>query len=288
MPEAPQGLDKYVQQVPRFVLPPELTNPPVTPAEPPKEAKEVKPPVVEATTPETVKPETEAPPEEPENQEKNASRRFERRIDRLHRRAAEAQARSELLEKELAELRTKNTPQTSPTAPRMEDYTDVQEYAKAYAKHEKEQALKEFQQKQRDDANQSEQKALLSEWEAKVSKAAQKYDDFDEKVGDIKPTTPWAFAMMTEDNGPDIAVYLADHPAEVRKIAALRAVDQVKAIARLGDKLAAPQEKPKQPSKAPAPIDPVKGEGKVSNMEITPNQSPEEYRRIRDKVLGRK
>ena len=284
MPEAPQGVEKY--PVPRFVLPPELTNPKVeAPAEPPKEAKEVKPPVTEAVTPE---PETtEVKADEPEKQEKDASRRFERRIDRLHRRAAEAQARAELLEKELTELRTKSSPSPS-TAPRMEDYTDVQEYAKAYAKHEKEQALKEFQQKQRDDATQSEQKQLLSEWEAKVSKAAQKYDDFDEVVGEVKPTTPWAFAMMTEDNGPDIAHYLGNHPAEVRKIAALKAVDQVKAIARLGDKLAAPQEKPKKPSTAPAPIEPVKGEAKVNNMEITPNQSPEEYRKIRNKLLGRK
>jgi hypothetical protein len=55
-------------------------------------------------------PADEKPAPTPEEAEKRKSQsRFERRIDKLHRRAAEQQARADFFEKQLAELKTSTT-----------------------------------------------------------------------------------------------------------------------------------------------------------------------------------
>jgi hypothetical protein len=168
----------------------------------------------------------------------------------------------------------------------MEDFTDVQEYAKAVAAHERAEAIKEYEKKQRDAAIALQNQKLVQGWESGVSKAQAKYDDWDEVVGDIKPTTPWAYAMMEADNGPDIAYYLGSHPAEVRRIAALSPSSQFREIGKLELKLQAPAEPPKKPSKAPAPIEPVKGDAKSSVDEIEPQMDYEKYKKLGDKRFG--
>ena len=284
--------DRYADQIPRFILPPELTNKsaeaPKEPEKPKPEVKQEKPEVKAEAVEATV--ETEAPEKAEETTEKDpekaVSRRFERRIDRAHKRAAEAQARAELLERELTEIKAKSQPpQVSPNAPRMEDFTDVQEYAKAYAAHEKTQAIKEYEAKQRQTAQQAQSQKMAQEWEAKVSKAQAKYDDWDEVVGDIKPNTPWAYAMMEADNGHDIAHYLGTHLAEVKRIAALTPSSQFREIGKLELKLQAPVEPPKKPSKAPAPIEPVKGDAKSSGDDIEPQMEFEKYKKIGDRMF---
>ena len=287
--------DRYSDQIPRFVLPPELTNKPAeTPKEPEKpipEAKpEVKAEVIEEKAEATDQPEVETPEEKPDKDPEEAKRRresAERRIlNRAHKRAAEAQARAEFLEKELADLKAKSQPQAPANAPRMEDFTDVQEYAKAYATYEKDQAIKDYEKKQRDQAVAAQQQKLTQDWEAAVSKAQSKYDDWDEVVGDIKPTTPWSYALMEADNGPDIAHYLGTHPAEVKRIASLSPSSQFREIGKLELKLQAPPEPPKKPSKAPAPIEPVKGDAKVTD-ELAPQMDFEKYMKIGNKMFNK-
>ena len=286
--------DKYVDMVPRFTLPSELSNPDPsksvveTPAAPPPEAKEApKPPVAEAATPE---PKTEPEPtvEAPETEEKATSRRFERRIDRAHRRAAEAQARAELAERQLAEVKAQQAPKVSSTEPRMEDFTDVKEYAKAFANFEKENALKDYERKQRETVFQTRQVKMTQDWEARAVKASSKYEDFEEIVGDLKPTTPWAEAIMRSENGEDVAYHLGKHPQEARKIFSLEPQDQFLEIGRLSARLANVETKLKTPSKAPAPITPVQAEAKPSGNEIRENQPPEEYMKIGNKMFGRR
>ena len=284
--------DSYADQIPRFVLPPEFTNKPAeapkeTPKEPEKPVAEVKPEVKAEVVEAATEPEAKEPEETTEKDpEKATTRRFERRIDRAHKRAAEAQARAEFLEKELADLKAKSQPQAPANAPRMEDFTDVQEYAKAYATYEKDQAIKDYEKKQRDQAVAAQQQKLTQDWEAAVSKAQSKYDDWDEVVGDIKPTTPWSYALMEADNGPDIAHYLGTHPAEVKRIASLSPSSQFREIGKLELKLQAPPEPPKKPSKAPAPIEPVKGDAKVTD-ELAPQMDFEKYMKIGNKMFNK-
>src|SRR5258706_10652114 len=84
----------------------------------------------EAAPPGEEKPETtgETPPE------KRGKNRFERRLDKAYRKAAEAQGRADFLEKQLAEVRAQTPQQVAPGEPRLEDFNDIKKYAEAYAK----------------------------------------------------------------------------------------------------------------------------------------------------------
>ena len=54
----------------------------------------------------------------------------------------------------------------------MEDFTDVQEYAKAYANFEKENALKDYESKQRETVFQTRQTKMTQDWQAKARRLA--------------------------------------------------------------------------------------------------------------------
>ena len=278
----PEG--KWADQIPKFILPAEFQPPapePVVEAPKPAEAPAEPKPAEEATATEA-KPAEETTGKDPE---KATTRRFERRIDRAIRARAEAQAKADLLEKELTELKAKSVQPVLPGAPKMEDYTDVQEYAKAYAKFETDNVLKEREKKETESKTRAEQERLVQSWEEKVSEALTKYDDFDEIVGDLKPTTPWAVALMEEENGADIAHYLAKHQKEAQKIFSLAPLAQAREIGKLSLRLSQAPEAPKKPSKAPPPIAPVTGAAKVPDTEIKPQMSFEEYERIGRKMF---
>ena len=284
--------DKYADSVPRFVLPKELTNPPPD-ASP--EVKEVKPttPVIPAEPPQEAKPATEAvaipPVETPDTEaekdpEKASQRRFERRIDRAHRARAEALARAEAAERRLQEFESKQAPVPS-SKPKMEDFTDIAEFEKAVDKFAREEAVKDYENKQRDGQTQAATLRLTQAWDAKVTKGASQYDDFDEVVGDLKPTTAWASALMEAENGEEIAYFLGKHPKEAQRIIALSPLSQVREIGKLEVKLSLKAEAPKTPSKAPPPITPISGAAAVSPDEIKTNQPFEEYQKIGNKMF---
>ena len=282
MAEATQNI---VDSVPRFVLPKEFSNEPKpetkpeVPAAPPTEAK----PATEAvaTPPDSEAEITEDTGEETtgKDPEKPSTRRFERRIDRATRKAAEAQARAEILERELQEYKAKATAPTSATVgePKMEDYTDIKEYAKAYANFEKANAIKEYEANLSKTAQEKRVKQLVSDWDNKVKEADAKYDDFDEVVGEVKPTTAWGTALMMAENGHDVAYHLGKNLKEFRRIATLEPPQQFLEIGRLSATLAAKEEAPKKPSKAPAPINPVQGNAQVATGEYTEGMSPADY-----------
>lgn len=272
--------DKYV--IPKFTLPEAFTNPPETkpetPAAPPPEAK----PAAEAPATEPVLEKTEPETTGKDPESKPSQRSFDRKIDRLTRRVAEAEARAIEREKELAELKTKATPPPA-GEPKMEDFTDIKEYAKAFAEYEKKNAITEYESKQKQDAEKKEIDTLVANWDAKV--ADSKYDDFYDVVGDLKPTSPWSRAVMEEDNGDEVAYYLGKHLKEVQRIAGLSPLSQAREIGKLSFKLANAPDKPKQPSKAPAPIEPVSGTAVVATDEIKPNQDFESYRKVGNKMF---
>jgi hypothetical protein len=195
----------------------------------------------------------------PEQAAKREGRRFERRLGNALRREAEARAKAEAYERELSQLRQAQQPPADPGAPRIENFSDIEDFRKAVEKHAFERGLKESEAKRQAEARQREQVALMSAWEKKVDAASAKYEDFDEKVGELKPVNEFIVAIMDADNGADIAYYLGSHPDEVQRIAQLSPIAQMRAIGRLEAKLAAEPTEPKTPSKAPAPIKPVGG-----------------------------
>lgn len=209
-----------------------------------------------ATAPEGDKPDSTG--QDPEK--KRESRRFERRLDKAYRKAAEAQARAEFLEKQLNEMKASSAkPAEDPGAPRLDQFDDIEKYAAAKAKYEADRAVKDYQSRQQGETQKQYTARLSEAWESKADRGGSKYEDFDDVVGDIKPTTPWAAALMEAENGEEIAYYLGKNIKEAERIGKLPPLSQIREIGRLEQKLAAEPPKPKTPSKAPAPIVPLTG-----------------------------
>ena len=296
--------DEYAKAVPSFIvgkLPKEFSST----GEPVKEVSKPEVPAEAPAIPETPKPEAEAastPPETEEQKntdpeqdkettgkdpEKSSSRRFERRIDRATRKAAEAEAKAAAAERRAAELEARlNAPKVPEGAPKMEDYTDVAEYEKAARAHERQLAKKEFEKEQRESALKTEQEELNRGWEDQVSKAVDKYDDFEDVVGDLRPDTAWKEAIMRADNGADIAHFLGMHPKEASRIHALRSpAAQVLEIGKLSVKLSQATDAPKKPSKAPVPITPVTGGAEATGKSFAEPMPFEEYMKVGTKMF---
>lgn len=222
----------------------------------------------------------------PDPAEKRGTSRFERRISRLHREAAEARAERDLLRRQLEEIKPKEAP--DPGAPKLENFKDIEEYAAAKAKYESQKVLKEHQAKQQNETRQRAYAKLVEEWESKAARGSDKYEDFEEIVGDIKPTTPWSHAAMEADNAEEVLYYLGKNLKEVERIAALSPTAQIREIGKIEAKLAATPPKPATPSKAPAPITPLTGAAPVTERSIyEPNLPYEEFKKLRNKQLGR-
>ena len=256
------------------------------PEETPAPAESVKP--AQDTGDQATPPKTEGdtPKEEvvtPEQAAKREGRRFERRLDKAYRQRAEAQARAELLEKELAALKQPKAPEGEPKLEQF-DY-DPEKYAAAKAEYAKSQAGKDFEAKQRADAGKQSQQKLISAWEEKVERGADKYDDFNDVVGDLQPNNPLIQAIMDAENGEDIAYHLGKNPKEAKRIAELSPVSQVREIGKLEAKLLSTPEKPKAPSKAPAPITPLTGAASVASNEPSDEDDTATWMRKRNKQV---
>jgi hypothetical protein len=193
----------------------------------------------------------------PEQAAKREQRRAQNKLEKAFRQRAEAQAKAELLEKRLAELEKPKAPQGEP---KLEDFDyDPEKYAAAKADYAKSQATKDFEAKQATESHQKAHQKMLSDWEVKAERGADKYDDWQETVGDLQPNSPFVAAMMEAENGDDIAHYLGSNPKKANRIAQLSPLSQIREIGKLEAKLLLTPEKPKTPSKAPAPITPLTG-----------------------------
>ena len=249
-----------------------------------------------ADAPKPAESETASPPDgedkksatpDPEADKRKEQRRFEKRINRLHQRAAEEKARADLLERRLAESQPK-APE-DPGAPRLEQFDyDPEKYAAAKAEYAEKKALEKHTQAQRTQAERESVSRLVSSWEEKASAAEAKYDDFHEVVGELQPTNALTATIMDAENAGDVAYYLGKHLKEASRIAALPPLSAAREIGKLEAKLLAEAPKPKQPSKAPAPIDPLKGTGQVASATIGPEEEFQTFLKKRNAQLKRK
>jgi hypothetical protein len=167
----------------------------------------------------------------------------------------------------------------------MEDFTEIDKFAEATAKHAAEQAVREHETKRQQQSQSFARRQLAESWEAQVTKAEVKYDDFDEIVGDLKPDNPWSMALMGAENAADIAYYLGTHLKEVERIVSLDPLSQVREIGRLQAKLDAEPPKPKAPSQAPAPITPVSGTAGAASDLPLPSDDMETWMKKRQKQV---
>jgi hypothetical protein len=176
----------------------------------------------------------------------------------------EAQARAEALEAQLAKQRQ---PEPQQNKPSREQYNDDASYIDALTDWKIEQKLPQMVEK----ANvQKQQNTVQSEFAQREIKTKQEYPDYEDVIaenGNIPVPRETVEAILSSEHGPDIRYYLAKNPEQAQALNRMSPISAVREIGRIEAKIAGEKElksKPKQTTKAPPPISPVKtGTGTV-------------------------
>jgi hypothetical protein len=211
--------------------------------------------------------------------------KLEKRFSKVTKRAQDAEARAEQLEARLREVEARQNPQTiAQTAnvndkPQAGQFNDAFEYAEALAEWSAEKALKDRDIAESQRKAEEERNKVLKSWNEKVDKAKKEMPDFNDIVSSSTVLVSDAIrdAILESDVGPRILYHLAENPEIAEK---LNAGSMISALRQIG-KLEAQFEKKETPvseakpsvarSKAPAPINPIKGSSGVVDVGVDTN-----------------
>jgi hypothetical protein len=231
---------------------------------------------------ETPEPVAEAEQSEPKEAEKEANQEGERKQNpKLEKRFSEItkqreEARQEAqrerqarvdLEQRLAALEQQRQPQATNVdqEPQPSQFSDAFEYAKALAEFSTERALAERDRQVAQAKEQEAQQKIIQSWAQKVQDAKADLPDFDDLVAssDVVVNNAVRDAILESDVGPKILYHLAENNDLAKKIASLSPNAALREIGRLEARFEAkPETKQTAPvvkSKAPAPIQPIRG-----------------------------
>jgi hypothetical protein len=231
---------------------------------------------------ETPEPVAEAEQSEPKEAEKEANQegerkqnpKLEKRFSEITKQREEArqdaqrerQARVDL-EQRLAALEQQRQPQAINVdqEPQPSQFSDAFEYAKALAEFSTERALAERDRQVAQAREQEAQQKIIQSWAQKVQDAKAELPDFDDLVAssDVVVNNAVRDAILESDVGPKILYHLAENNDLAKKIASLSPNAALREIGRLEARFEAkPETKQTAPvvrSKAPAPIQPIRG-----------------------------
>jgi len=233
---------------------------------------------VEETEPEAE--ETQSEPKEAEKEanqegERKQNPKLEKRFSEITKQREEArkeaqnerQARVEL-EQRLAALEQQRQPQQAVNVdpePQPSQFNDAFEYAKALAEYSTEKALAERDRQMAQQREQEAQQKIIQSWAQKVQEAKAELPDFDDLVAssDVVVNNAVRDAILESDVGPKILYHLAENNDLAKKIASLSPNAALREIGKLEAKFEAKPETtqtaPVVRSKAPTPIQPIRG-----------------------------
>jgi len=246
---------------------------------------------VEPTEPVQEANEQSEPKAEEEAKETEKSKdKLEKRFSKISRQRDEANTRAEQLESRLRELEAKANPQTiAQTAnaddkPQASQFNDAFEYAEALAEWSAEKALKDRDVADQQRRVEEERNKVVQTWNKKVSKIQEDIPDFNKVVSKSSVVVSDAVrdAIIESDVGPQILYHLASDNDLAESISKMPAIKALKEIGRLEARFEAKEEKPKKEaktvstSKAPAPINPLKG-GKSAGADVLVDTNGEFY-----------
>jgi hypothetical protein len=213
--------------------------------------------------------------EEKEQEEKpKANPKLERRFSEITKQREEArkeaqQERSarEALEARLAVLERQPAPQAPKVdeEPQPSQFNDAFEYAKALAEYTADQRIGEMRRQDAEAKQAQERQKVIETWASKVQAAKASMPDFDDIVAssDVVVNDDIRDAILESDVGPQILYHLAENDDVAKRIAGLTPKQALREIgkleARFEVKETAPQSAPITRSKAPAPIQPLRG-----------------------------
>lgn len=220
-----------------------------------------------------------------QSDKRRSPRRFEKRISRLTKRAKENSERAERAERELTEAREKLAKyEAQESRPKSDQFDSQEEFEAALEKWSREQAGKKPGSGKKNTAKTAEEEEFedaLADVMDIFEENSSQYDDFKDVVFNDKVTItpPMVVALADTEDPTAIAYHLGKNPEEAARIAKLSPVRQAKEIGKL-EAMLAKESKPddddddddddkkapaksddsqKRQSKAPRPIDPVKG-----------------------------
>lgn len=210
-----------------------------------------------------------------EQEEKpKANPKLERRFSEITKQREEArkeaqQERSarEALEARLAVLERQPAPQAPKVdeEPQPSQFNDAFEYAKALAEFTADKRIGEMRRQDAEAKEAQERQKVIETWASKVQAAKASMPDFDDIVAssDVVVNDDIRDAILESDVGPQILYHLAENDDVAKRIAGLTPKQALREIgkleARFEVKETAPQSAPITRSKAPAPIQPLRG-----------------------------
>ena len=227
------------------------------PAEPAEEA--------ERSEPEIEKEQEEKPKGNPK-----LERRFSEITKQREEARKEAQTEREArqaLEARLAVLEKQPAPQAPKVdeEPQPSQFNDAFEYAKALAEYTADQRIGEMRRQDAEAKQAQERQKVIETWASKVQAAKASMPDFDDIVAssDVVVNDDIRDAILESDVGPQILYHLAENDDVAKRIAGLTPKQALREIGKLEARFEVKETKPEPTpitrSKAPAPINPLRG-----------------------------
>jgi hypothetical protein len=237
--------------------------------------------VVEQSEPEEA--EAEAKQEGERKQNPKLERRFSEITKQREEARKEAQQEREArqaLEARLAALENRGQPQkASPVdeKPQPSQFSDAFEYAEALAEYTADKRIGEMKQQEAEAKQAEERQKVINQWTSKVEAAKASLPDFDDIVAssDVVVNDDIRDAILESDVGPQILYHLAENDEVAKKIAGLSPKQALREIGKLEARFEAKPEAEKPApivrSKAPAPIQPIRGGKNTPDVPLDSN-----------------
>ena len=229
---------------------------------------------VQAEPTEVVEERSEPEIEIEQEEKPKANPKLERRFSEITKQREEARKEAqrerearEALEARLAVLERQPTPQAPKVdeEPQPSQFNDAFEYAKALAEYTADKRIGEMKRQEAEERQAQERQKVIETWASKVQAAKASMPDFDDIVAssDVVVNDDIRDAILESDVGPQILYHLAENDDVAKRIAGLSPKQALREIgkleARFEVKETAPETKPIVRSKAPAPIQPLRG-----------------------------
>lgn len=216
-----------------------------------KQVEDVTPEPAVAVEEEVTEPTTTDEPKEEVNEapKPQSKSRAQKRIEAL------IQEKHELT-RQLEEAKSKSEPKPKALDP--DDFEDYDDYLSAVAENKPKEVTKEA-------PKHDEMAVVIEQIQEKFEDSREKYPDFDEKVANpsLPLTNDLLKAINESDDAGEVAYYLANNPAEAKRLSQLSLGKMAIEVGKIELKLSQPEppQKPtvKKTTTAPEPINPVGG-----------------------------
>ena len=229
----------------------------------------------------------EAEAEAKQEGERKHNPKLERRFSEITKQREEARKEAQqerearqALEQRLAALENNTQPKKAEFVdekPQPSQFSDAFEYAEALAEYTADKRISEMKQQEAQAKEAEQRQKVITQWTAKVESAKQSLPDFDDIVAssDVVVNDDIRDAILESDVGPQILYHLAENDEVAKKIAGLSPKQALREIGKLEARFEAKPEAEKPApivrSKAPAPIQPIRGGKNTPDVPLDSN-----------------